>query len=144
VLLAAVASITTACTAAPSQRPAIVVNDGPLEQPAPSAAGPAQLPVPPLEEPTRPSVAWTDCDEVIKTRMNTYGVPVQPVQCARVQTILDSPSLPGRSPTAGAPAVWSVMPYQPAERVALVRTDVMRPVNVFHAVVSQGLGGIIA
>jgi hypothetical protein len=58
VLLAAVASITTACTAAPSQRPAIVANDGPLEQPAPSAAGPAQLPVPPLGGAGRRTEAW--------------------------------------------------------------------------------------
>ncbi|CAM3859756.1 alpha/beta hydrolase [Kibdelosporangium persicum] len=98
VLFAAVASLTTACTAAPSQRPAIVVNDGPLEQIAPPSQSPAQAPVPPLEEPTRANVTWTDCDEVVKTRMTIYNVPAQPVQCARVQTILDSPSLPGRSP----------------------------------------------
>jgi hypothetical protein len=30
------------------------------------------------------------------------------------------------------------MRYHSGERVALVSTDVMRPVNVFHAVVSQG------
>ncbi|MFC0112768.1 alpha/beta hydrolase [Kibdelosporangium aridum] len=98
VLLAAVASITTACTAAPSQRPAIVVNDGPLEQVAPPPVGASQVPVPPLEEPTRSSITWADCDEVIKNRLTIYNVPSVPVQCGRVQTILDSPSLPGRSP----------------------------------------------
>lgn len=98
VLLAAVASLATACTAAPSQRPAIVVNDGPLDQPAPSATSAVKLPVPPLEEPTRPSVVWTECDQVVKTRMATYGVPALPVQCGKVQTILDSPSMPGRGP----------------------------------------------
>ncbi|MBE1470989.1 alpha/beta fold hydrolase [Kibdelosporangium phytohabitans] len=98
VLLAAVASVTTACTAVPSQRPAIVVNDGPVEQQAPPATSAARLPVPPLEEPTRPTVSWADCDAVIKTRMSTYGVPEQSVQCARVQTMVDSPSLPGRTP----------------------------------------------
>jgi hypothetical protein len=97
VLLAAVASITTACTAAPSQRPAIVVNDGPLDQIQPIPTGPTQVPVPPIEEPTRASVTWAECDDVIKTRMTIYKVPSVPMQCGRVQTILDSPSLPGRS-----------------------------------------------
>nr|CEL14626.1 probable exported protease [Kibdelosporangium sp. MJ126-NF4]CTQ96745.1 probable exported protease [EC:3.4.-.-] [Kibdelosporangium sp. MJ126-NF4] len=97
-LLAAVASVTTACTAAPSQRPAIVVNEGPLDLPSQSPTGPTQLPVPPLEEPTRPSVTWSDCDKVVLDRMAIYDVPAQPVQCGRVQTALDSPSMPGRGP----------------------------------------------
>jgi pimeloyl-ACP methyl ester carboxylesterase len=99
VLLAAVASITTACTAAPSNRPAIVVNDGPLEQVDQPPSSGTQVPLAPLEEPTRSNVTWSDCDEVVKVRLSIYNVPAQPnTQCARVQSILDSPSLPGRGP----------------------------------------------
>jgi pimeloyl-ACP methyl ester carboxylesterase len=98
-LLAAVASITTACTAAPSSRPAIVVNDGPLEQVTspPNTSTPPSIP--PIEEPTRANVSWTTCDQVIQTRLGLYNVAApQGMQCARVQSIVDSPSLPGRGP----------------------------------------------
>ncbi|MBP2330840.1 pimeloyl-ACP methyl ester carboxylesterase [Kibdelosporangium banguiense] len=97
VLLAAVASITTACTAAPSNRPAIVVNDGPLQQVEPPVSSGTKLPLPPLEDPARSTVAWNECEPVVKNRLATYNVPEQPnTQCTKVMSVLDSPSLPGR------------------------------------------------
>ncbi|MET0136491.1 MAG: alpha/beta hydrolase [Kibdelosporangium sp.] len=90
--------MTAACTAGPSSRPAIVVNDGPLEPQAPPSNSSQQLPVPPLEEP-RNTVAWNTCEAVIGARLTTYGVVAPPTtQCARIPSTLDSPSLPGRGP----------------------------------------------
>jgi pimeloyl-ACP methyl ester carboxylesterase len=98
-LLTTVALVAAGCTAGPSNRPAIVVNDGPLEQQGQPATAPSQIPLPPLEEPTKSTISWAECDDVMKARLTTNGVPagVQ-VQCARVTSTLDSPSLPGRGP----------------------------------------------
>jgi pimeloyl-ACP methyl ester carboxylesterase len=98
-LLTGVALLTTACTAGPSARPAIVVNDGPLEQQAPPAPSAAPIEVPKLEEPARSTITWADCDETMKSRLTTDGVSANlAVQCAKVTSVLDSPSLPGRGP----------------------------------------------
>jgi pimeloyl-ACP methyl ester carboxylesterase len=98
-LLTTVALLATACTAGPSNRPAMVVNDGPLEQPAPPVASTPPAPVPKLEDPARSTITWDDCDEPMKARLTGNGVsPNLAVQCAKVPTILDSPSLPGRGP----------------------------------------------
>jgi pimeloyl-ACP methyl ester carboxylesterase len=85
------------CTAGPSHRPEIVVNEdggAPAGAPPTSAEKP---PVPPLEEPTDSSVHWGTCQDSITAQLADPPLPnwLQ-VQCARVNTTLDSPYAPGR------------------------------------------------
>ncbi|TCO52440.1 alpha/beta hydrolase [Actinocrispum wychmicini] len=89
--------ITSACTAGPSNRPAMVVNDGPLAPQAPPSPTPSATPLPPLDPPGRSMINWTDCDDSMKARLTTAAQALGP-QCARVPSVLDSPSLPGRGP----------------------------------------------
>ncbi|MEV4316960.1 alpha/beta hydrolase [Actinocrispum sp. NPDC049592] len=97
-LLIAAAAL-TACTAGPSDRPAIVVNDGPVQPQSPPNASAPPVPVPPLEEPGKSTIAWAACDDVMTARLQVNGVsPGLAVQCSRVTSTLDSPSLPGRGP----------------------------------------------
>ncbi|PPK64694.1 alpha/beta hydrolase [Actinokineospora auranticolor] len=83
-----------ACTAGPSNRPGIVVNDGDTGGGAgtPSSTGPA--PLPPLTEPKAASINWTPCPpEAIPGLTPTPDVPLS---CGRVNGVLDSPYAPGR------------------------------------------------
>lgn len=96
-LLATVALVSTACTAGPSDRPAMVVNDGPLAPQGPASPSSAATPLPPLDPPGHSSIAWTDCDDSMKARLTTAAQALSP-QCGKVASVLDSPSLPGRGP----------------------------------------------
>jgi pimeloyl-ACP methyl ester carboxylesterase len=99
VLLAAsvtVLGLLAACTAGPSTRPEIVVNDGgrPAE---PSGQNTGTPPVPPLDEPRDASVRWSTCSDNVLNRLAQPALPAWlPVQCARVNSVLDSPYAPGR------------------------------------------------
>jgi pimeloyl-ACP methyl ester carboxylesterase len=97
---AVVAAITVlgACTAGPSSRPEIVVNDGPGEQ-VPLAGDPTAVPVPPLEE-AAPSFQWTQCAANLRARLAQPPLPGWlGIECARVNSPLDSPYAPGRGNT---------------------------------------------
>lgn len=93
-LLFVTAGLATGCTAGPSARPEIVVRDAP----APSSSAPAGggSDVPRLEEMTD-SVAWRDCSEEIQGRLDAERLPDWlPVQCVKLNAVLDSPYTPGR------------------------------------------------
>lgn len=91
-LLFVTAGLATGCTAGPSARPGIVVRDAP-------AAG-EQRPgdkskVPDLEDMTT-GMSWRDCPEEIRTRLVEEKLPGRLlVQCGKINTVLDSPYLPG-------------------------------------------------
>lgn len=87
--------VLSACTAGPSSRPEIVVNDGPGDQSPPTSAS-IPVPVPPLEEPQSPRVTWGPCAEEVTTLLAEPPLPESvPVECARVISVLDSPYAPG-------------------------------------------------
>ncbi|HKS49327.1 MAG TPA: alpha/beta hydrolase [Amycolatopsis sp.] len=88
----------TACTAGPSQRPAVVENDE--STPAPASSPPAAVPLPPLTEPLSPSISWSGCDQQVRSRLEPPAVPDSlTFSCATVVSVLDAPDLPGRVPT---------------------------------------------
>lgn len=88
--------VLTGCTAGPSARPEIVVNDGPQQQ-APPVVGSSPPPVPPLESPRDADIAWRRCEDNILDRLEQPALPPWlTVQCGRVNTTLDSPYAPGR------------------------------------------------
>jgi pimeloyl-ACP methyl ester carboxylesterase len=95
--LVAAVSMVSACTAGPSSRPAIVVNDDPGGQ-VPVAGDPTAVPVPPLEEAT--SFRWNECAADLHKRLAQPPLPGWlRIECARVDTPLDSPYAPGRGNT---------------------------------------------
>jgi pimeloyl-ACP methyl ester carboxylesterase len=92
-LLIVTAGLATACTAGPSVRPDIVVREAPAPSSTP-AGGPVG--VPRLEEMTD-SVAWRECSEEIRGRLAGEQLPSWlPVQCVKLNAVLDSPYAPGR------------------------------------------------
>ncbi|WP_018684629.1 alpha/beta hydrolase [Actinokineospora enzanensis] len=86
-------ALLAACTAGPSVRPGIVVNDGDTGGSAPTTTtGPA--PLPPLTEPGASSIKWGPCGtSVLEGVAPPEGVEVS---CGKVNGILDSPYNPGR------------------------------------------------
>ena len=93
-----VPALLAACTAGPSQRPAVVDNDEPSATTASSR--PPVVPLPPLTDPQAPSIAWTDCDQDTRDRLDPPAVPDSlHFTCASVQSVLDAPDLPGRVQT---------------------------------------------
>jgi pimeloyl-ACP methyl ester carboxylesterase len=92
-LLLLTAGLATACTAGPSSRPGIVVRDAPAPN---REAGGGATEVPPLEE-TAPGMAWRDCAEDLRIRLAAEKLPGWlPVECGKINAILDSPYAPGR------------------------------------------------
>lgn len=92
---AVVLLLAAACTAGPSTRPAIVMNDqsGAGQQ---SASKNAPAPLPPLEEP-KSRLNWQDCAAETRQRLGAPPIPEgQPVDCAHTLGVLDSPDAPGR------------------------------------------------
>ncbi|OLF17890.1 alpha/beta hydrolase [Actinophytocola xanthii] len=91
-LLCVLVGLLASCTAGPSARPEIVVNDAPnpSEQPTEQAQR-----VPPLEEMS--DFAWRECAEDVQRRVAEQRLPDWlPVQCGRINGVLDSPYAPGR------------------------------------------------
>ncbi|MDR7303189.1 alpha/beta fold hydrolase [Haloactinomyces albus] len=85
----------TACSAGPSERPAVAYR-GSEQQVPPAAAAPKPAPVPPLGPPPRGSLNWRECTE--QTRLD-IGVPTLPegmtFSCSRLLTDLSPPGSPG-------------------------------------------------
>ena len=92
-VLVTVAALGVGCTAGPSQRPGIVVQEAP---PA-SSAGPDATPdVPPLEGMSS-GIAWKKCSEEVDARLAKAPPPAWlPIECGRINAVLDSPYAPGR------------------------------------------------
>ncbi|GAB3877566.1 hypothetical protein GCM10029964_026870 [Kibdelosporangium lantanae] len=95
-LLATVALVTAGCTAGPSTRPAVVVNEGQVQAPPPATSSAPPIPVPPLDTPTRSTIPWTDCDETTVARLGAAVQALAP-KCARVASVLDSPACPAEA-----------------------------------------------
>ncbi len=92
-LVAAMGAL-AACTAGPSNRPEIVTNDGGAESNPPSVA-PNE--VPELED-ADSSIQWRSCSGEVQAALTTQQLPAWlPVECGRVNGILDSPYAPGRN-----------------------------------------------
>ncbi|WP_091371320.1 alpha/beta hydrolase [Actinokineospora alba] len=88
-------ALLAACTAGPSERPAIVVNDGDPGPPATTDAGPQ--PLPPLGEPKNQAVRWAQCGPEVTDRLAKLAPPASlKIDCGRVNGVLDSPYAPGR------------------------------------------------
>lgn len=97
VALAVASLVGAACTAGPSARPAIVVNDGGGSGPTGSAPPGGPAPVPPLGEPRDASVRWTTCGpELVDRLARSSPPPWLRLECGRVNGLLDSPYAPGR------------------------------------------------
>jgi pimeloyl-ACP methyl ester carboxylesterase len=88
-------ALAAGCTAGPSDRPEIVVNDGP-GQPAPPS-GDTPVPVPPLDQPAQARINWGPCADNMLDRVTPLQLPSWvPVRCTKVGSALDSPYAPGR------------------------------------------------
>jgi pimeloyl-ACP methyl ester carboxylesterase len=95
-VLCVTAGLVSACTAGPSARPGIVVRDAPA--PGTGTSDPATE-VPPLEEMTA-GIAWRECSPEIRDRLAEEELPGWlPVECSKINAILDSPYAPGRGNT---------------------------------------------
>lgn len=82
-----------ACTAGPSNRPEIVVNQG---GGSPSTPQTATTNVPPLEE-LDSDIEWKECSPEVLANLAEQPPPGWlPVDCGRINSVLDSPYAPGR------------------------------------------------
>ena len=92
-LVLLVSSVLSACTAGPSSRPDIVVNNAPGEETTPTVA-PNE--VPPLENGDS-NLLWRECTPEIRDALAAPTLPGWlPIQCSKVNGVLDSPYAPGR------------------------------------------------
>lgn len=85
----------SACSAGPSIRPVIAVrgDSGPTSAATPSGA----LPLPGLEESKGSGLNWQECTDSTVLRLGGTAPPTSnPYQCARMPSVLDAPSRPGR------------------------------------------------
>lgn len=90
------AGLVAGCTAGPSARPGIVVRQAPD---AGSAAPTAAPEVPPLEK-MSDAMAWRDCSEEIHRGLAEQQPPGWlPIECGKINAVLDSPYAPGRGVT---------------------------------------------
>jgi pimeloyl-ACP methyl ester carboxylesterase len=91
-MLVATAAAVSACTAGPSNRPELITNEGPDVSSAPPTASNG---VPDLEE-ADSSIQWRECNEETQAALATQQLPSWlPVDCGRVNGVLDSPYAPG-------------------------------------------------
>lgn len=91
--LVATVGVLSACTAGPSNRPEIITNDGPAASTTRTMA-PNELP--PLED-ADSTIPWRACSAEIQDALTAQQLPSWlPVQCGKVNGILDSPYSPGR------------------------------------------------
>ena len=95
-LLPLVLAVVAACSAGPSDRPAVAYLDS--EQQVPPPPGPPKpAPVPPLERPTKSMLSWEDCTEQTRAELTAAAPPADmKFSCSRLLTTLDSPESPSR------------------------------------------------
>jgi pimeloyl-ACP methyl ester carboxylesterase len=95
-MLVAAGAVLSACTAGPSNRPEMVTNDGPDVTSTPPVA-PDE--VPPLEN-ADSDIQWRTCSGEIRAALTAQRLPGWlPVDCGRVNGVLDSPYAPDRGTT---------------------------------------------
>ncbi|GAA0541247.1 peptidase [Saccharopolyspora subtropica] len=100
VLLPLLLLVVAACSAGPSQRPAVAYHDG-EQQIAPAPLPPRPAPVPPLGPPAEDSLSWEDCTD--QTRAELGGLPPgMTFSCARLISTLDAPEAPTRGTARNA------------------------------------------
>jgi pimeloyl-ACP methyl ester carboxylesterase len=93
-VLVTLLSVLGACTAGPSNRPEIVVNQG--GGGSPSTPQTATTEVPPLEE-LDSDIEWKECSEEVRASLAEQPPPGWlPIDCGRINSVLDSPYAPGR------------------------------------------------
>lgn len=93
VLLIAAVSVLPACSAGPSSRPEIIVNEAPGQQSTPPAA---TSEVPQLEK-ADSDIQWRECSAEIRSHLSKLQLPGWlPIDCGRINGVLDSPYAPGR------------------------------------------------
>ncbi|WP_158103314.1 alpha/beta fold hydrolase, partial [Crossiella equi] len=89
------ALVLAGCAVGPSNRPAVAHDGasqgGPVAPPATSAA---RVPIPPLTEPRESSLSFSDCTDTVNRKLG--GPNGLKVGCARLNTVLDSPTRPNR------------------------------------------------
>ncbi|PKW15302.1 alpha/beta hydrolase [Saccharopolyspora spinosa] len=86
--------VIAACSAGPSERPAVAYHDG-EQQVVPAPQPPKPAPVPPLGSPSDDSLNWEDCTE--RTRGELGDLPAGlTFSCARLLSTLDAPESPER------------------------------------------------
>jgi pimeloyl-ACP methyl ester carboxylesterase len=92
-MLVVAGAVLSACTAGPSSRPDIVTNDGDAPATTPSVA---RSEVPQLEN-TETSIPWRSCSGEVQTALDAQRLPAWlPIDCGRVNGVLDSPYAPDR------------------------------------------------
>lgn len=94
-LLAMVLLVLTGCSAGPSSRPPVAVQE-PEQQVSPPPAPPKPAPVPPLGGPAKQLEHWGDCTDRIAAKLAPVTVPAEMnFTCSKLLTTLDSPEDPG-------------------------------------------------
>jgi pimeloyl-ACP methyl ester carboxylesterase len=89
-------TVLTACSAGPSTRPVIAVR-GEVDSTSTAAVPTGKQPVPGLEEFRSAGLTWSECTDTTRRRMgDTAPEGGLTYQCARLPSLLDAPSRPGR------------------------------------------------
>ncbi|KAA5830016.1 alpha/beta hydrolase [Saccharopolyspora hirsuta] len=105
--------VLAACSAGPSDRPAVAFQDGD-QQVAPAPQPPKPAPVPELGGPSDDMLLWSDCTD--QTRAELGGLPPgMTASCSQLLSTLDSPEAPERGTARNA-----LLRIGSGERVPLV------------------------
>lgn len=92
-VLGVLVGLLASCTAGPSIRPEIVVNEGPQVRETPEEQA---TEVPPLED-MDPDAGWRECTDDVTARLDEQPPPSWlPIECGKVNGVLDSPYAPDR------------------------------------------------
>ena len=84
-----------ACSAGPSERPAVAYRDAEQQVP-PAQRAPKPAPVPPLGSPGTDTLGWQDCTAQAQADVGQPMPAGLTVSCSRLLTSLDPPDAPGR------------------------------------------------
>ncbi|MGW1678742.1 alpha/beta hydrolase [Saccharopolyspora sp. NPDC002376] len=101
VLLPLLLVVLTACSAGPSDRPAVAFQDGD-QQVAPAPQPPKPAPVPELGGPADDMLNWSDCTDQTRDELGGALPPGLTVDCSQLLSTLDSPEAPERGTARNA------------------------------------------
>lgn len=88
--------LAAACAAGPSIRPPIAIKGADAGQPGTSSSAGGPTPLPPLDRPADPTVAFTDCTGPTVAAIGTAPPAGLSFACGKISSLLDPPGLPGR------------------------------------------------
>ncbi|MBO0839386.1 MAG: alpha/beta fold hydrolase [Sciscionella sp.] len=93
-LLAVLTIVLGACSAGPSRRPPLAIDEGgQTTEPTPSSSAATSLP--PLQQPNQDSLDWTDCTAATRDKLGNVGAAKNlSFSCAHFITAADSPDQP--------------------------------------------------